>query len=925
MLTNASCAISGIDIYPAAEELYYACEDSVYKVSSTTGGSQLLLVDGFAHVSSIALAVDDDTLWIADDEQDTIFACRLNGTSCEAIYNVETPRFLVIASSVSATNDDVDDMLANTTSSATAAILAESPTLSPTSRKPSMEPTETPTKKPTKKPTTTPIGSPTVPPTRKPSAKPSPKPTLAPSLEPSPAAEFFSYDLLVAADTTSSSYVYELIAEKDGAELVESQETVVEAFADGIAVDQSRGVVFYTDQTNAIYKTPMVTSEDLSDDRWKEKVYSYEGTPRGLDLDVAANMLYWVDDSNAAIYRGSGDGTGSDDFEAVVTGLMEMKDVKLTFDAETGECDRMFISTTFSNSIYTCSCDGDDITEFIVGYSRVVGLAVDVGMNVLFWADESEVYMADLTTGDLLDKVATDFKSLAYLALDSAKGKLFMTDEGGDAVWAMDLDDRTLQKLAELDGPRGIAIMANSTEVEKIQEIEAEAEAVSPTLAPTLPPVPSPTVEPTAHPVSSPTYATSLKITAYTESTSEDDGSVVVQLTYAVGQASTLRCVVRDEDGGQVSKVSDASVDAGTDDVELTITMDDDVNTGCTYSVRCFAASSTVPSSELWSEHTAVDNTDTDSVCIVELAAPDEDPEDEDESEEPNTFDPNPETVPAPTPSAGQLTPFYFTAGGASSSELWFQEMDSTGAGAASSLVLDESLRTGDLYAAAYCYQDHAVYFSTSSQGIYRSDETDSGNELTLLFQNGPSSEVRGLDIDPFSGQIYWVDYALGQIMRGNTDGSSVDMVHDGYVAAHDVKLRITSDEGCDSMYVSTSDGIFKADCDGNGMVLLVSHSAPKGLAIDHLGGHLYYIDGSSSVFRVGLEDGADVTALANPFMGSFSSFMDIDPVGRTLYMADSAWNTIWSMNMQTEEMSMLVSMASPLGVALVRDRYEGY
>merc|ERR1711907_7287 len=105
-------------------------------------------------------------------------------------------------------------------------------------------------------------------------------------------------------------------------------------------------------------------------------------------------------------------------------------------------------------------------------------------------------------------------------------------------------------------------------------------------------------------------------------------------------------------------------------------------------------------------------------------------------------------------------------------------------------------------------------------------------------------------------------------------------------------------------------------------MMLLVSHNKPKGLAVDHVGGHLYYIDGSSSVYQAGWEDGGGIVALANPFMGSFSTFMDIDPIGRTLYMADSAWNTIWAMNMQTEEMSMLVSMASPLGVALVRDRY---
>ena len=118
MLTNASCTISGIDIYPATEELYYACEDSVYKVSSTTGGSRTLLVDGFAHVSSIALAVAYDTMWVADEQQDIIYACRLNGTNCEPIYSVETPRFIDVTESVSAEDGD-DGISTDPTSSST--------------------------------------------------------------------------------------------------------------------------------------------------------------------------------------------------------------------------------------------------------------------------------------------------------------------------------------------------------------------------------------------------------------------------------------------------------------------------------------------------------------------------------------------------------------------------------------------------------------------------------------------------------------------------------------------------------------------------------------------------------------------------------------------------------------------------------------
>ena len=63
--------------------------------------------------------------------------------------------------------------------------------------------------------------------------------------------------------------------------------------------------------------------------------------------------------------------------------------------------------------------------------------------------------------------------------LHGARQGGLLVDEGGDAVWAMDLDGRTLQKLGELNAPRGIAIMANASAVVAIQEIEAEAEAMT--------------------------------------------------------------------------------------------------------------------------------------------------------------------------------------------------------------------------------------------------------------------------------------------------------------------------------------------------------------------------------------------------------------------------------------------------------------
>lgn len=65
----------------------------------------------------------------------------------------------------------------------------------------------------------------------------------------------------------------------------------------------------------------------------------------------------------------------------------------------------------------------------------------------------------------------------------------------------------------------------------------------------------------------------------------------------------------------------------------------------------------------------------------------------------------------------------------------------------------------------------------------------------------------------------------------------------------------------------------------------LIKPLKSTGLALDHMKSHVYYSDGSSTIHRVGWDDGDNYAAMANPFMGSFGTYMEIDPIGRTLYV----------------------------------------
>lgn len=732
LLLNASCTIGGLDIIPPTNQLFYACGGDIWSVDSETGGSRTLVVGGFDSISSIAITPNFGTLWVVDQGSEVISACAINGSECWEVFNVEEPKYIHISTfAESSIGDD-----ANLGDNATALPPDDDQVMSvlPEAEDPTED--EDTAEEESEDSSTTTVDEP------------------------------WTYDLFVSSSTsgTSGPYIYEL-------KKIEKKNTTTELvahFADGLALDQRSGFLFFTDRTNSIMRTSLAGKHEHQS---YDTLYTYEGSPRGIALAPSEGYLYWVDDSNAAVMRGSTDGLS---FETVFTGILEMRDVKLTYDASTGECANMFISSAFDNTIVRTDCDGGDVTDLLTGFNEVVGMALDPLHDVIFWADSTEIHMANLTTGEYINQIADGFTSLSYLDIDVSKGRLYFTDSGDDAVWGMDLSAGELRKLATVKDACGVVALHNMSQTY--------------TSVPVMEPTATPTASPTASPQKSPSAA------------------------------------------------------------------------------------------------------------------------------------------PNPSPTSGPTQPmatFFFTAGTIEdTSELWHYHPVSSLSSA--EYLFGESNRTGDVYAVAYADQLNAVFFSTGSQGIYTSNLDKPTPKL--LFQEGTVSEIRGLDVDPYEGLVYWVDHQLGCIMRGTVDGESVELLASGLTQAHDIKLRF-SGSVCQTIYVSTSDGIYSGTCDGKSFDLLVSASGAKGLALDAKKGQLYFNDGSSSVYRVDWTSGKSLQTLYNPYQGTFSSFLDVDPLHRVLYVTDDTWNTIWSLKIDLTSEALtwtaLLSSQSPRSVALVQDRWS--
>lgn len=227
-------------------------------------------------------------------------------------------------------------------------------------------------------------------------------------------------------------------------------------FADGMAYDKLRQIVYFSDQDSAVYKMTL--------DGQVTTLYSTLGSPRGMDLDPSSELLYWVDSDNAAVMRAPTSGRG--DVETLFAGLMDMRDVKLQFDSTTGECAYLYVSTALTNEIYRATCDGGDAELFTAGFNKVVGLVVDPSSEAVFWADSTEVHTANMTSGAYIGMVASGFSGLSYLDLDLVHGRLFVADTVGGVLWGVDLRSHETWELIDASSPRGFGLQVNATAAE---------------------------------------------------------------------------------------------------------------------------------------------------------------------------------------------------------------------------------------------------------------------------------------------------------------------------------------------------------------------------------------------------------------------------------------------------------------------------
>ena len=168
-------------------------------------------------------------------------------------------------------------------------------------------------------------------------------------------------------------------------------------------------------------------------------------SPRGLDLDLTAEKMYWIDNGTnpKKIQRADLDGTNIEDL--VSNGLTNP--IGFALDVAAG---KMYWTDPGADKVQRANLDGSSVEDLVTtGLTNPRGMALDVAAGKMYWIDNGtkKVQRANLDGSSVEDLVTTGLTQPQGIALDVSAGKMYWVDRGTDKVQRANLDGSSVEDL----------------------------------------------------------------------------------------------------------------------------------------------------------------------------------------------------------------------------------------------------------------------------------------------------------------------------------------------------------------------------------------------------------------------------------------------------------------------------------------------
>lgn len=181
----------------------------------------------------------------------------------------------------------------------------------------------------------------------------------------------------------------------------------------------------------------------------------------------------------------------------------------------------------------------------------------------------------------------------------------------------------------------------------------------------------------------------------------------------------------------------------------------------------------------------------------------------------------------------------------------------------------------------------------TYSNAVIKRANLDGSGVETITAHLGNGCDLQGITIDVPGGKVYWVERMDDVICRCNLDGSGKQTIlhcYDGVSNSWDVAIYGSKLYWTDALL--STDNISRANLDGSSVEndIITGLNHPRGIAIDHTTGKIYWVSSGDNCIKRADIDGSNletlVTGLSHPYGISLNYNQNTLPVELTEFTA---------------------------------------
>lgn len=207
------------------------------------------------------------------------------------------------------------------------------------------------------------------------------------------------------------------------------------------------------------------------------------------------------------------------------------------------------------------------------------------------------------------------------------------------------------------------------------------------------------------------------------------------------------------------------------------------------------------------------------------------------------------------------------------------------------------------------------IFNPTLDDGAIRRVDLDGGTPSDVIITGGG---LRSLDVDATTGRIYWCDVNTASIMQANIDGSNVEPLISTNIQ-FPAAIRIDHANPGVVWGDASAEEIDRGGLDGSGPFTVIPTPFYRGLTLDGAGGFVYWTttitSTSGNIMRCtsgGANPVAVITGQGKP------TGVAVDPVGGKVYWTDGVLGVVRRANLNGSGVQTLFGPGFPArGIAL--------